>query len=238
MLAEDAVKPNQPETLYSKQFFHSCTRDIFNQTILTPNAFYTKQPLQQTPITPNNFSTKHFSHQSILSTNNSCTGGTCNQTTLTPNAFYAAFARDLSANQLLPNRFYITFFPCPVRVVRFHVSPPPSPPPRPPVLRPSASNVPCSLPDLNLVLLYCDHPTICVQCSVPDLRRKVPARPQLSESSVLCRASNSCVQCSLPDRDRPRHLFPAGPQPLGRSFAKQYAKKKGCIHPTIHPPTH
>ena len=131
-----------------------------------------------------------------------------------------------------------------MRVVRFYVNPPP----RPPVLRPSASNVPCSLPDLNLVLLYCDHPTICVHCSVPDLnlvllqceylRPKFLARPQLSESSVLCRASNSCVQCSVPDRDRPRPLFPAGPQPLGRSFAKQNAKKKESIHPTIHPPTH
>ena len=113
----------------------------------------------------------------------------------------------------------VQFFPtCQVRVVRFYVSPcpPPSPPlpPRPPLVTATIC-VQFSLPDLNLVLLYCDY--LCPVVSAGP-------QPRPSVASVPCQTSTAtiCGQCSLLDLncDHSRPVFPAGPPPRGGRFAR------------------
>ena len=112
----------------------------------------------------------------------------------------------------------VQFFPtCQVRVVRFYVSPcpPPSPPlpPRPPLITATIC-VQFSLPDLNLVLLYCDH--LCPVFSAgPQPRPFVASVPcqtstRPSAASVPCRTSTATIhgQCSLPDLNREAEDLP------------------------------
>ena len=189
-----------------------------------------------------------------MSTNNSCTRGICNQTTLTPNAFYAAFARDLSANQLLPNRFYITFFSLSgegCKILRQSSSSSSctaticvqcslfsaGPQPRPPLLRPSdhlrpvfrAGPYPCPLPmRIFASKVPCQTAIVRVQCSVPGLKFLRPmflAGPRSSAATVPCRTSTARQKFCQTKRQKKQNP----------SIQPTHWSINHSIHPSIHP---